>query len=137
MLALFKPSAIDQIKVVRYSPFIADEAKKRKQSVAGSWRMDETHIKVKGQWTYLFRAIDKYGNTVDFMLSEHRNEVAHQQFIALAVYQCLTIGTFRLLQIFAAEPIKRSAASAYSLCSVVTQLAVPVKRAMTTFLEMD
>jgi putative transposase len=38
--------------------------------------MDETHIKVKGQWTYLFRAIDKYGKTVDFMLSEQRNEVA-------------------------------------------------------------
>ena len=37
--------------VVRYSPLIADEAKKRKQSVAGSWRMDETYIKVKGQWT--------------------------------------------------------------------------------------
>jgi putative transposase len=37
--------------VVRYSPLIADEAKKRKQSVAGSWRMDETYIKVKEQWT--------------------------------------------------------------------------------------
>jgi putative transposase len=35
--------------VVRYSPFIASEAKKRKQSVAGSWRIDETYIKVKGQ----------------------------------------------------------------------------------------
>ena len=50
--------------VVRYSPRIAEEAKKRKQPVAGSWRMDETYIKVKGQWTYLYRAIDKYGNTV-------------------------------------------------------------------------
>ena len=37
--------------VVRYSPLIAAEAKKRKQSVASSWRMDETYIKVKGQWT--------------------------------------------------------------------------------------
>jgi putative transposase len=45
--------------VVSYSPFIASEAKKCKQSVAGSWRMDETYIKVKGQWTYLYRAIDK------------------------------------------------------------------------------
>tara|TARA_B110000902_G_scaffold232762_1_gene276003 strand:- start:54 stop:389 length:336 start_codon:yes stop_codon:yes gene_type:complete len=52
--------------VVRYSPLIAYEAKKRKQSVAGSWRMDETYIKVKCQWTYLYRAIDKYCNTVDF-----------------------------------------------------------------------
>jgi putative transposase len=71
--------------VVRYSPFIADEAKKRKQSVAGSWRMDETYIKVKGQWTYLYRAIDKYGSTVDFMLSEHRDEVAATAFFKQAI----------------------------------------------------
>mgnify|MGYP000683154694 CR=1 FL=1 len=57
---------------MRYSPLIADEAKKRKQSVAGSWKMDETYIKVKGQWTYLYRAIDKYGDTVGFLLTEHR-----------------------------------------------------------------
>ena len=56
--------------VVRYSPSIAEEAKKRKQPVAGSGRMDETYIKVKGQWTYLYRAIDQYGHTVDFMLSK-------------------------------------------------------------------
>ena len=62
--------------VIRYSPRIAEEAKKRQQPVAVSWRMDETYIKVKGQWTYLYRAIDKYGNTVDFMLSEHRDEAA-------------------------------------------------------------
>jgi putative transposase len=71
--------------VVRYSPFIASEAKKRNQSVAGSWRMDETYIKVKGQWTYLYRAIDKYGSTVDFMLSEHRDEVAATAFFKQAV----------------------------------------------------
>jgi putative transposase len=71
--------------VVRYSPFIASEAKKRKQSVAGSWRMDETYIKVKGRWTYLYRAIDKYGSTVDFMLSEHRDEVAATAFFKQAV----------------------------------------------------
>ena len=71
--------------VVRYSPLIAAEAKKRKQSVAGSWRMDETYIKVKGQWTYLYRAIDKYGSTVDFMLSEHRDEAAATAFFKQAI----------------------------------------------------
>ena len=70
---------------MHYSPFIADEANKRKQSVAGSWRMDEIHIKVKGQWTYLYLAIDKYGSTVDFMLSEHRDEVAATAFFKQAV----------------------------------------------------
>ena len=71
--------------VIRYSPRIAEEAKKRQQSIAGSWRMDETYIKVKGQWTYLYRAIDKYGNTVDFMLSKHRDEAAATAFFKQAI----------------------------------------------------
>ena len=71
--------------VVRYSPLIAKEAKKRKQPVAGSWRMDETYIKVKGQWIYLYRAIDKYGNTVDFMLSQQRDEAAATAFFKQAI----------------------------------------------------
>ena len=66
---------------MRYSPFIASEAKKRKQSVAGSWRIDETYIKVKGQWTCLYLAIDI---TVDFMLSEHWDEVAAAAFFKQA-----------------------------------------------------
>ena len=41
--------------VIDYSPLIAAEAKKRKRSVASSWRMDETHVKVKGQWVYLLK----------------------------------------------------------------------------------
>ena len=70
---------------MRYSPLIAEEAKKRQQPVAGSWRMDETYIKVKGQWTYLYRAIDKYGNTVDFMLSKQRDEAAATAFFQQAI----------------------------------------------------
>jgi putative transposase len=71
--------------VARYSPLIPSEAKKRRQSVAGSWRMNETYIKVKGQSTYLYRAIDKYGSTVDFMLSEHRGEIAATAFFKQAI----------------------------------------------------
>ena len=47
--------------------------------------MDETYIKVKGQWTYLYRAIDKYGNTADFMLSEHRDDVAAKAIFKQAI----------------------------------------------------
>ena len=47
--------------------------------------MDETYIKVKGQWTYLYRAIDKYGNTVDFMLSKQRDEAAATAFFQQAI----------------------------------------------------
>src|SRR5947209_10358031 len=44
--------------------------------VGGSWRCDETYIKVKGRWTYLYRAVDKQGRTVDFLLSERRDVAA-------------------------------------------------------------
>jgi putative transposase len=47
--------------------------------------MGETYIKVKGQWTYLYRTIDKYGNTVDFMLSEHSDEPAATAFFKQAI----------------------------------------------------
>jgi putative transposase len=62
--------------VIKYSVSLALEAKKRKRSAATSWRLDETYIKVKGEWAYLYRAVDKFGDTIDFMLSEHRNEAA-------------------------------------------------------------
>ena len=71
--------------MVRYSPRIAEEARKRKQPVAGSWRMDETYIKVKGQWTDLYRAVDQYGNTVDLMLSKHRDEATATAFFKQAI----------------------------------------------------
>jgi len=62
--------------LVSYSPLISAEAKKSKRTVATSWRMDETYIKVKGKWVYLYRAVDKFGDTNDFMLSEQRDEMA-------------------------------------------------------------
>ena len=55
------------------------------RAVNGSWRCDETYIKVKGQWTYLYRAVDKYGQTVDFLLSEHRDVAAAKRFFNRAI----------------------------------------------------
>ena len=54
--------------VVKFSPLIAAKAQARKRPTAVSWRMDETYIKVKGKWTYLYRAVDHKGKTLDFML---------------------------------------------------------------------
>jgi putative transposase len=71
--------------VVRYSPLLTTAAKSRKNPVATSWRMDESYIKVKGQWVYLYRAVDKFGDTIDFMLSEHRDEVAATAFFKQAI----------------------------------------------------
>jgi len=60
--------------VVYYSPLLENEFRKNhKRKNGSSWRMDETYIKVKGVWHYLYRAVDKEGDTVDFMLSKKHN----------------------------------------------------------------
>lgn len=72
--------------VVKFSPLIAENAQARKRSTAISWRMDETYIKVRGKWTYLYRAVDRDGQTLDFMLSERRDTAAARRFFKQAVY---------------------------------------------------
>jgi len=52
-----------------------------------SWRVDETYIKVKGQWVYLYRAVDKAGRTVDFLLSRRRDMAAAKRFFSRATKQ--------------------------------------------------
>ena len=71
--------------VIKDSSSLALAAKKNKRAVATSWRMDETYIQVKGQWVYLYRAVDKLGDTVDFMLSEKRDEAAATAFFKQAI----------------------------------------------------
>ena len=66
--------------VIEYSPLVAVEAQKRKAPTSCSWRLDETYLKVKGVWMYLYRAVDKFGKTLDFMLSERRDEAAATHF---------------------------------------------------------
>ena len=71
--------------VTRYSPLIAEKARCRKAATDRSWRMDETYIRVKGEWVYLYRAVDKFGKTLDFMLSRRRNKKAATKFFARAL----------------------------------------------------
>jgi len=72
--------------VIKYSPKLeANISKNHKKSVGSSWRMDETYIKVKGQWHYLYRAVDKAGVTIDFMLSKKRDEKAAKRFFNKAI----------------------------------------------------
>nr|WP_255547070.1 IS6 family transposase [Moritella sp. 36] len=66
--------------MIKYAPQLEASFRKRKRKVADSWRMDETYIKVKGQWVYYYRAVDKYGAVVDFHLSEKRDELAARAF---------------------------------------------------------
>src|SRR5262250_3010642 len=71
--------------VINYSPLLEEEFHRRKRPVWVSWRMDETYIKVKGQWRYLYRAVDKQGQTIDFLLTEHRDEAAALRFLKKAI----------------------------------------------------
>ncbi|MFT7613327.1 MAG: putative transposase [Parvicellaceae bacterium] len=74
-----------QRSVFKCSPLLDQEFRKHKQPVGGRWRMDETYIKVQGKWRYLYRAIDKQGNTVDFLLTKRRQRMSAQSFLIKAV----------------------------------------------------
>ncbi len=50
--------------VIKYSPQLEGEFHRRKRQVWVSWRMDETYIKVKGEWVYFYRSVDKFGKTI-------------------------------------------------------------------------
>ncbi|WP_424830121.1 IS6 family transposase [Ruegeria sp.] len=71
--------------VSRYAGLVADASRYKKHPTDRSWRMDETYVKVKGEWVYLYRAIDKHGKTLDFMLSKRRNKAAATKFFARAL----------------------------------------------------
>jgi putative transposase len=71
--------------VIKYSPLLEEAFHQRKRPVWISWRMDETYIKVKGQWRYLYRAVDKYGATIDFLLTEQRDKEAALRFLKKAI----------------------------------------------------
>jgi len=72
--------------VIHYAPLLEDEFRKNhKQKVGSSWRMDETYIKIKGVWHYLYRAVDKEGDTIDFMLSKKRDEAAAKAYFLKAI----------------------------------------------------
>jgi len=71
--------------VVKFAPLIAPRTQERKRPTATSWRMDETYIKVKGRWTYLYRAVCRECQIVNFMLSERRNLAPARRFLKRAI----------------------------------------------------
>jgi putative transposase len=71
--------------VFKFSPAIEKNMHKRKFQVGDSWRMDETYIKVGGKDMFLYRAVDKDGNTVDFLLTKRRQKMSAQKFFNKAI----------------------------------------------------
>jgi transposase-like protein len=71
--------------VVYYAPRIEKAFRKNRKRGGSRWRLDETYIKIKGQWKYLYRAADKQGNTVDFLLAAKRDKKAALRFLNKAI----------------------------------------------------
>ncbi len=71
--------------VHQYGPELDERVRRNLQSTNDSWRVDETYVKVKGQWPYLYRAVDSEGNTIDFYLSESRDKQAAKRFFKKAL----------------------------------------------------
>ena len=71
--------------VLKYSPQLEEAFHRGKHPVWISWRMDETYIKVKGQWRDLYRAVDKSGQTIDFLLTEQRDGQAAKHFLTKVI----------------------------------------------------
>ena len=73
--------------VIKLVPLLEKAFRRHKRPVGRSWRMDETYVKVKGQWKFLYRAVDKEGNTVDFLLRTHRDKAAARRYFEKAIDQ--------------------------------------------------
>jgi putative transposase len=81
--------SVDHATVHRWAmkilPVLAAVFRRRKRPVGASWRMDETYIKVAGQWKYLYRAVDRDGHTIDFLLRAKRDCAAARRFLERAI----------------------------------------------------
>ena len=82
--------SVDHSTIYRWVQKYAPEIERRlrwqwRQPRSTSWRVDETYIKVRGQWAYLYRAVDKFGDTIDFYLSSTRNTAAARRFLGKAL----------------------------------------------------
>jgi transposase-like protein len=70
---------------LRYAPELLERFNRRKRAVTGRWHIDETYVKVRRQWRYLYRVIDSNGDTVEFWFSERRNLAAAKRFLRKAL----------------------------------------------------
>lgn len=71
--------------VQRYAPELNRRCRRKRRMTNGSWRVDETHLRVAGKWTYLCRAVDPTGATINFLLSARRDAGAAKHFLQKAL----------------------------------------------------
>jgi putative transposase len=71
--------------VIKYAPEVEKQFRRRQRPVGRSWRLDETYVRIKGKWAYLYRAVDTEGQTIDFLLTPHRDRDAAEAFLHKAI----------------------------------------------------
>lgn len=71
--------------VIKYAPECEKQFCRQQRPVGRSWRLDETNVKIKGKWAYLYRAVDKAGHTIDFLLTPKRDRDAVEAFLRKAM----------------------------------------------------
>jgi transposase-like protein len=71
--------------VLRFTPLLADAARPCRHRVGDRWQVDETYVKVAGQWRYVYRAIDQFGQVIDVFLSPRRDTKAAHRFLERAI----------------------------------------------------
>src|SRR6187551_179994 len=95
LMLLDRGVEVDHTTIFRYIQAYAAELEKRirphLRTSNGSWRVDETYVRVKGRWTYLYRAVDSRGQTIDFLLSARRDAAAAKRFFRKALAQPHTV----------------------------------------------
>jgi transposase-like protein len=73
--------------VVKYRPLLEKTFHRRKRPVGRRWRLDETDMRVNGEWRYVYRAVDKSGQTINFLHTEHRDTEAALRFLTHAIHR--------------------------------------------------
>ena len=95
LMLLDRGVEVDHSTIFRWIQAYAAELEKRIRPHLrlsnGSWRVDETYVRVKGRWTYLYRAVDSRGQTIDFLLSAKRDTAAAKRFFRKALAQPHTV----------------------------------------------
>jgi transposase, IS6 family len=71
--------------VQRFTPLLADAARPCRHAVGDRWQVDETYVKVAGQWRYVYRAVDQFGQVIDVFVSRQRDAAAAHRFFQRAI----------------------------------------------------
>jgi putative transposase len=83
-------AAVDHSTLTRWvSKYVSECAKqfrRRQRPVSRSWRLDETYVKIKGKWAYLYRVVDRDGHTIDFLLTPQRDRDAAEAFLRKTIH---------------------------------------------------